>query len=54
MLSEVTLDPRIIGTVLQGRLFPGPAAIGAEVAAGVIVVIDLVGLASTEQHDTGQ
>ncbi|MNY33494.1 hypothetical protein D3C86_1677750 [compost metagenome] len=50
LFGQVALDSRIIGTVLQGRFFPGPAAIGSKVAAGVEVMIDLVGGAGTEQR----
>jgi hypothetical protein len=39
LFGEVALDPRIIGTVLQRRVFPGPAAVGAEVPAGIKIVV---------------
>jgi Flp pilus assembly CpaE family ATPase len=47
LFGQVALDPWIIGTVLQGGFFPGPAAIGSKIAAGVEVMIDLVGGTAT-------
>jgi len=54
LFGEVALDPRIIGTVLQRRVFPGPTAVGAEVPAGIEIVVDLAGLATAQQHDQSE
>lgn len=54
LFGQVTHDPWIIGTVLHGGLFPAPATIGGKVAAGIEVMIDLVGGAGSEQRGHGQ
>jgi hypothetical protein len=50
LFGEVALDAWVIRAVLQGRVFPGPAAVGAEIPAGVKIVVDLAGLATAQQH----
>ena len=54
LLGQVTLDARIVGPVLQGRFFPGPATVAGEVSAGVEVLGDIVALASTQQGKQGK
>ncbi|VVN13931.1 hypothetical protein PS662_03999 [Pseudomonas fluorescens] len=54
LFGQVALDPRIIGTILQGGVFPAPAAIGGKIAAGVEVMIDLVAGAGTEKRSHSQ
>ena len=54
LFGQVAFDARIIGAILQGRVFPAPAAISGKVAAGVEIVIDLIGGAGTEQRSNSE
>ena len=51
LFGQVALDARIIRTILQRRVFPGPTAVGAEVSTGIKVMVDLAGLATAQQQD---
>ncbi|MNN35108.1 hypothetical protein D3C81_1489470 [compost metagenome] len=54
LFGQVAFDSWIIGAILQGGVFPAPAAIGGKVAAGIEVVVDPVGGAGAEQRGHGQ
>ncbi|MNP02864.1 hypothetical protein D3C76_947260 [compost metagenome] len=50
LVGQVTHDAWVVRAVLQGGFFPGPAAVGGKIAAGVVILGNVAGFASAERE----